>query len=493
MIYEVIKNKRIAENAMTAAISLILAFFAGLDSPTHPWVMGKTYVDSSIFKTIALMMEKGYMPYKDSFDHHGPFLYILNYLGNKISYYGGIFYIEWICIAITFFSMYKIARLFCGKFPSFVSTMLSFTLLHGYYHGGNLTEEYAMPCIAVSLYVFLRYLKEKRIPFIWVFITGICFGMVLMLRPNMAVVWPTFCIYILGRLLYKKKYFELGRLAGSFLAGSIVFLLPIIIWLGIHKDIQWCIHDYITYNMLYTSTTATAKINVFFWFLNENIYFLSLFGIIYSIKAGDRKYIDIPYLFFFILTIMAMTISGRLYDHYGMIIIPALVYPIARIFEHIEHIERGKVKKDLLLVVSFFSLFAFVLPGWKDTLKTLPEVYANRNIPNLENEETINIVVNLIKQNSSDDDAISVYGQQGIFYVLSQRKHATRYCFQWSDGYPIEVFIDDYFKQLTKEQPKLIIVSSAYLDEKMTHFLEENNYQLLWREDSEDGLSVYQK
>ena len=32
------------------------------------------------------MMEKGYMPYRDSFDHKGPLLYFLNFIGNKCVY-----------------------------------------------------------------------------------------------------------------------------------------------------------------------------------------------------------------------------------------------------------------------------------------------------------------------------------------------------------------------------------------------------------------------
>lgn len=47
----------------------ILTFIFLLKSPLHPWIGSEVFTDSSVFKTIALMMEQGYMPYKDSFDH----------------------------------------------------------------------------------------------------------------------------------------------------------------------------------------------------------------------------------------------------------------------------------------------------------------------------------------------------------------------------------------------------------------------------------------
>jgi uncharacterized protein (TIGR02328 family) len=37
-------------------------------------------------RVFAFMVDKGYMPYRDTFDHKGPYVYLLNMLGEKISY-----------------------------------------------------------------------------------------------------------------------------------------------------------------------------------------------------------------------------------------------------------------------------------------------------------------------------------------------------------------------------------------------------------------------
>ena len=65
------------ENIIAFLVSTVIAFFFLLKSWQHPWLNMETGTDSSVFKTIAMMMEKGYMPYRDSFDHKGPLLYIL--------------------------------------------------------------------------------------------------------------------------------------------------------------------------------------------------------------------------------------------------------------------------------------------------------------------------------------------------------------------------------------------------------------------------------
>ena len=65
------------EKLVAVFFSFLFSVIFLIKSPLHPWVGDVAQTDSSVFKTVALMMEKGFMPYKDSFDHKGPFLYII--------------------------------------------------------------------------------------------------------------------------------------------------------------------------------------------------------------------------------------------------------------------------------------------------------------------------------------------------------------------------------------------------------------------------------
>lgn len=102
-------------------------------------------------------MRHGGMPYRDTFDHKGPLLYLLNYTGSLISYYKGVWFIELLMDFTAFFTLYKIARLCCGRILSLCCMLGDVSLLFEYFEGGNMTEEYAMVFIAGALYIFLDY------------------------------------------------------------------------------------------------------------------------------------------------------------------------------------------------------------------------------------------------------------------------------------------------------------------------------------------------
>ena len=197
------------ESILALISSLILSMIFMFNSPLHPWKGGASATDSSVFKTVAFMMEKGYMPYRDTFDHKGPVIYLLNYLGNKISDYRGIWVIEAFFLIVLIFAMYKIARLSCSIISSAITVLLALSILFTYFEGGNLTEEYAMPCIAIALFIFMDYLLNDKISNLRIMSAGIGCGIVLMLRPNMIAVWAVFCLFIFVDLLKERNYKQL--------------------------------------------------------------------------------------------------------------------------------------------------------------------------------------------------------------------------------------------------------------------------------------------
>ena len=75
-------------------LASIVATLFLVESPLHPWICADTKIDSSVFRVVAFMMSKGFMPYRDSFDHKGPLLYIINWLGNNQIFNGKLWIIE---------------------------------------------------------------------------------------------------------------------------------------------------------------------------------------------------------------------------------------------------------------------------------------------------------------------------------------------------------------------------------------------------------------
>ena len=431
------------------------------------------------------------MPYKDSFDHKGPLLYIINWVGNKISQQYGIWLIEMGFMTCTLFVIYKIARLASNKIShALIATFISVSLLFDFFQGGNLTEEYAMGLIAVALYIFIDYLKNRKISALRVVMCGFCFGATLLLRPNMISVWIVFCIAVFIQTVMNKEWIQLLRFIAWFATGLLAIILPIIFWLLIHEDLGQCWKDYILFNQEYSAlATMKEKWSTAFFFLNSTIYITALLIITYMISSKD-KLLNVSYWVYMIFTPMMIGLSGRTYGHYGMILVPIVAYPLGLLFSAIENIEMKALSKTTAMLVSIYFLSMIILPRWLELISGTPTLIVRRN----EHVSETSIEIAEIIQNYVDEEEpISVYGNWDYLYVLSNRKHATRYSYQFPIDAVTPLVLEEYFSALQEELPPLIVVEAGHYDDNIKEFLDKNHYKLIWSEQEEnyDGSLIY--
>ena len=134
--------------------SLLLSFTA----TNNPFLIGNTGYDSSVFNYVGKVILGGGMPYRDSFDHKGPLIYLIDALGQLIHKHLGIWFIELTVIFIILVLAYKTAKLSgCNNIRALyvvLATMISLVL---YLDGGNLVEEYACLFIMLQLYIFMLF------------------------------------------------------------------------------------------------------------------------------------------------------------------------------------------------------------------------------------------------------------------------------------------------------------------------------------------------
>lgn len=176
---DLLKRRMSDQRIMGIAIALFLGavtFVLIVRSPISIWNNSEILTDSSVFEYIAFGMQQGEMPYRDMFDHKGPLLYVINYIGMLIQYYKGVWYIEFIAVYLTCFFVYKTARLNCNRLACLGTVIICATLLYNYYEAGNLSEEYAMPFIGIALYIFLDYFLNRNISKIRLMVCGFTAG-----------------------------------------------------------------------------------------------------------------------------------------------------------------------------------------------------------------------------------------------------------------------------------------------------------------------------
>ena len=474
------KNK---ENLIALIAAAVLAFFFLLNSPIHIWRCADTGVDSSVFKTIALMMDKGFMPYKDTFDHKGPLIYVLNYWGLKISYYRGVWLFEMIFMTITFFMLYKIAKLKTRIFSSVLVTLTAVSLLFGYFEEGNFTEEYAMPFIAIGVYIFLDYLLNNHISWCRIALSGFSMGAVCLLRPNMIAVWIVFCTTIFFWKIIKKDWKQLGQFVLWFLIGFSVMIIPFIVWLAANGALQSCIEDYIIFSMRYASTeggfaSASARWNSFFTFASSAVFLMAFIGIAYHLMKNP--FVNIAYAIYMVIGLILLSMSGHIYGHYGMTLVPAVVYPLSLIMEDVEKIKNQEIANTVKMLITVYMLTTVIIPKSIGTIKNILPYYLNRNGEQF--DETIAEVCTTVSKLTSENDEISVYGTLDFIYVKTHRKHATQYSYQYPIGQIMPEIMDEYYEQLSNELPSVIVVSEYHKDDRILEFLKQNEYIKVWPE-----------
>lgn len=488
---QTIKQKRRNIEIIVGCLFLFFAVFLFLtQSPLHFWLGGDTGTDSSVFKTVALMMNNGYMPYRDSFDHKGPLIFLINFFGMKISPYRGAWVFEFVALFVTFAVIYKIARLFCGRVFSCISVLASTHLLFDYYVGGNLVEEYAMPFLAVSLYIYLDYFINHKITRCRLVICGLGLGAICMLRPNMLSVWFVFSIAVLIDCIRKKDWGNIWCFVLFFLLGFCIIVLPIVIWLACNHAFEAFIEDYIIFNFVYSAAGKGMKWYAFFTFFKTKDLLIVTIITIYLLCTQKNKFLYGIYLVYIFCTVLLMGMAGRTAPHYGMVLVPMFAFPIAKLLSVFGSEPNAKSFK----IVASLYILSTVLPSWFGLMSNMMTIYQDRNEDH--HSELVRSVCQVVMDNTSEEDHISVCGSWDIIYLMSNRMHATKYSYLFPVGRMMPSIMDEYFEQLTEEQPKIIVVSEAWLDANshrdIYNFLEENQYEEIWvREQNSGDIKIY--
>lgn len=459
-------SRRMFTNLGIIVFIVISSFIIAMQSTIAPWSNTLLGIDGSVFETIGFLMTKGFVPYRDSFDHKGPLIYIINWFGMQLSYYSGVWVIEFLAIILTLFFMYKIARMVCGNICSCITLFAASSILFGYFNGGNFVEEYAMPFIAVSLYYFLDYFLNDMISIPRLIICGISFGSVCMLRVNMIAVWVCFCIAVLIQLIYKKLYNKLLSFALFFMCGVAMIVLPILIWLAINRALGDFWVDYILFNSMYVSDASRAtmvnKFNSFQYFSTNILVLASIVMTSYYAKI-KRSYCDFTYLVCLVLTLVWIAMSGMSYNHYGMVLVPLMVYPLAN-FLDIGNSDKTSANATVVII---WILISISISPWGNAISSVIKNYADREIVS----NNIQDIVDLIIEHTDEDDKITVWGNRNIIYLLSRRMPASKYSYQNPIGEVDNRIYEEYFQEIDLNQPKFIIIDPIVGLGRMSEFL----------------------
>ena len=475
-----------AKSVMLLVLFGVASFCFLIQSPNHPWLYRDVGTDSGVFQTVAMMMNEGFMPYRDSFDHKGPLIYFLDLLGRMVNERWGVCFIEWCSLFYSLIVFFKIAGLVTEKWSVklmtiFIAALFLLSLFHTDY--GNMTEEYAMPLIATSLYLFLNYQIKGSKRWWMIALAGGCFAGVVLLRPNMIATWLVYCICIFVCEIVNKNYNDAIKSVIWFLIGASVVLLPVVIWLGMNGTLKDCWEVYVVFNIKYANSMDHVMVRrayVLASFALMPVVVLSFCSCVYFILENKFKSSVLNvYFVYLVVALILLSMSARKFPHYAMVLVPATVYPVAMAVDRLVSSNDGlkiiagfcdRYVKSLMAIISvLFICGAYAVTSFLSGLDKGQIKHETRE------------VCRLIEQNTTAVDRISVYGNFDTVYLFTHRLHATRFSYQ----HPIitidENYRNEYWDGMRKELPKVVVVVQtkevSYLDEDMIEFLNKNGYK----------------
>jgi hypothetical protein len=437
-------------------------------SPLNPLSGSIPGTDSSVFLTIAQGMLRGELPYVDFFDHKGPLIYFIDVLGLFVGGLIGVWLLELLFIGISVFFAYKIARFFGNQLVALMGTAFTFLVATGVMIDDNFataissitdlgrSEEYVLPFIFASLYIFTNYYFTKtKLSKIQITVLGFCFAFSLLLRPNMFAIWAAFCAVIFFRKLFQKDYKAIFKYVLFFFMGILILFIPVILYLKCTGSYDEFIQQYWVFNVAYSSPTTGIfqHVKILVWTINTSLLPV-IIALIWLLKKQYNTqydfYIAYALALFFSFCLIAIGIHGTI--HYCMVLVPlfvpAMTFCFDKLFKLFSSARYSCIKygAPILIACILFNKLIFT-----------SALSMSGNIRH-ESKNAIIQMGQFINRNTDKNDSITVLGSNCTVYLFTDRPSVSKYIYQTPIAHVDPKIADEYISDVTHRKPKLIII-----------------------------------
>ena len=308
-----IKSRKYGVTAVVVASIFLATALLSLNSFYFSNYSWKSSNDGYVFMTIAKQMHDGAMPYRDLFDHKGPLVYLIYYVGTCVKGMKGLWAMQVLANAVTFVFIYKTARLFTTRLKSAFAVMLT---LGAFFTFGTINntvkpECWAFPFIAISTYYFYDYFKNDKWSYVRVFLVGVCLGSCLMMKANLTAPWIVFGIYLIVHSVQNKRLPQFFKMLSVLIAGIIAVIAPFIVWLKANGTLGSFVECYLVFNLFeYSHYEETHVFEYFFNLLcNQFVFVMLVLQVFVLIK--NKSNLDLLSFLCFVITMLFATAGSN--------------------------------------------------------------------------------------------------------------------------------------------------------------------------------------
>ncbi len=422
MKYKGIK-RNILELICSCCTAIVYLLFYGFS--TSPF-FSITYNDSLVYILLGKYLKDGMMMYKDFFEHKGPIIFFIECIGSFIKEGRiGAFIIQTFFMTFTIWGLFRLAKLFCDTRKSIICVAISFLFLNIYFEGGNLTEEFCLPVIIVSLYLMVKWLKGEALKYSnkHPIIYGMAFAFCAFIRLTNALPICIFVLVTIVVLIKNKRWIDIIKSTVSFVIGAIIVLTPIVIYCIYNNIVYDMLYSTFLYNISYVSKGASSfsqDINLMNMLYLLPLAMVTIIGIVGWIK-DEFRYLSIALFLSGVLGII-LQLSGRFYPHYLIMWVPVILIGVSILINN--YIQLWK--KDTILKCTIASAgLVIVIIGIKNIslAKGIIELKNDNSYEALgyEAEEIAKLIP------KSDRDRVLGYNANMIFYLKTDINPCYKY------------------------------------------------------------------
>jgi len=476
----------------------IIAIAIALSSTYNPFNLRRMHVDSSVYITISQGITRGLLPYRDFVDNKGPLTYFISVLGLFFGGFTGVWIIEIIVIFVSVLFAYKTALFFGSHFQAILGVIFGFVLLIVFFSVNAGTEEYSLPFLMISLYIYTKYyFSEKHEINVFELITlGICFASAILIKLNMFPLWAGFCFIIFLENLLKQRYILLLKYLLLFCIGILIIFIPVFIYLKTNVIISLFYDQVILGGAAKGFNLRNLKeilVN-FFTVINRTYSFLPLFFGIFCLIKYYKQPLFFFYcgytLSFFLMTLFISFSEGD--NHYNMALVPFFIQALT-LFIGIIYSSLSAIRKKKILLVIFLCLI--FSEGLVKYFYNISKIFFDDSGIHLKQAGK------MIEQYTKPDDRMISLGFNAYVYPFTQRQIASKYFYQGSGhNYSFSSFkpADEFISDILTVKPAIIAIFTAevgnnqIMEEWHTPILEliNTDYHLL---SDENGFIIFKR
>ena len=495
---------RLAKNIIGQIWDKVLVMFGvlGVLLPASPWNMPLTYKDSGVFLYIGWRILNGEIPYRDIWDHKPPVIFYINALGLAITNHSrwGVWLVEFAALFLAALIGFNLIKITFGIYSAVFSLLLWLLTLVFVLQGGNLTTEYTLPLQFAALW--LIYSTEKHGFSRWhYFLVGVTGAIAFFTKQTSIGVWLAIALYITIRRFTSGEVRQWLREIFFISVGGLIVSAGIAIFLSMQSALPQFWSASFEYNFIYSSSVSgfmkrlRPVLEGITPLTRAGLFQISLIGYVFTIllilykKSVIREWIPLLSIGLINLPVelILVSTSGEIYPHYYMTMLPVLsLFAGITFWILLTQITTWEIPNP---AKSYFLIGVMGILLWSTFNDYQNQFFAYRRV----RDET---VINYIKDVTSPDDYVLLWGSQPLVNYFAERRSPTRFVYQtplYKQGYANEEMIKEFLDETIQNRPRLIIdtgsrpffdfpIHTQPIDEKIAYL--QSHYRVVENIDS---------